>query len=87
MQMVDNLPMNQALGVMDALVSEVIKGLVDALTRPSLINLDFADLKTIIKQGGISTILYAENADPKEWSVMPSRTRCSTSTSKAGPEH
>jgi cell division protein FtsZ len=65
MQMVDNLPMNQALGVMDALVSELIKGLVDALTKPSLINLDFADLRTIIKHGGISTLLYAENADPE----------------------
>jgi cell division protein FtsZ len=65
MQMVDNLPMNQALGVMDALVSELIKGLVDALTKPSLINLDFADLRTIIKNGGISTLLYAENADPE----------------------
>jgi len=50
---------------MDALVSELIKGLVDALTKPSLINLDFADLRTIIKHGGISTLLYAENADPE----------------------
>ena len=60
MQMVDNLPMNQALGVMDALVSELIKGLVDALTKPSLINLDFADLRTIIKHGGYRRPLCGE---------------------------
>ncbi|QLH74821.1 MAG: cell division protein FtsZ [Methanomassiliicoccales archaeon] len=59
-----NIPFNQALGVMDQLIAELIRGIVDALTKPSLINLDFADLKTVISHGGVSTILYAENADP-----------------------
>jgi cell division protein FtsZ len=63
MGMVDNLPVEQGLGIIDQLISELIKGTVDALTTPSLINLDFADLKTIMEQGGVSTILYGENAD------------------------
>jgi len=62
--MASNLPFNQALSVMDELISEMIKGTVEAITEPSLINLDFADLKTIIKEGGISTVLYGENCDP-----------------------
>lgn len=64
-EMVGNIPFNQALGVMDQLISELIRGLVDALNKPSLINLDFNDLRTIIKHGGVSTIIYGENADPE----------------------
>jgi cell division protein FtsZ len=63
--MVGNIPFNQALGVMDQLISELIRGLVDALNKPSLINLDFNDLRTVIKHGGVSTIIYGENADPE----------------------
>jgi cell division protein FtsZ len=49
---------------MDQLVSEMIKGLVEAVTLPSLVNLDFADLRTIMRHKGVSTILYGESTDP-----------------------
>ena len=65
LHMVENLPVDQGLAIIDQLISELIKGTVDILTTPSLINLDFADLRTIMEQGGISTILYGENADPE----------------------
>jgi len=64
LQMVENLPVDQGLAIIDQLISELIKGTVDILTVPSLINLDFADLRTIMEHGGVSTILYGENADP-----------------------
>lgn len=63
-ELVDNLPVNQAFGVMDQLISDLIASLVSAITEPSLVNVDFADLRTVVRQGGVSTILYAENADP-----------------------
>lgn len=65
LHMVENLPVDQGLAIIDQLISELIKGVVDILTTPSLINLDFADLRTIMEQGGVSTILYGENADPE----------------------
>jgi cell division protein FtsZ len=65
LNIVGNIPFNQALGVMDHLIAELIRGLVDALTKPSLINLDFADLRSVILNGGVSTIIYGENADPE----------------------
>jgi cell division protein FtsZ len=65
LDMVPNLPIEQAFGVMDQLISEVVKGLIEAITEPSLINLDFADLKTVMGHGGISTVLYGENSDPE----------------------
>jgi cell division protein FtsZ len=55
----------QAFMVMDQLISEMVKGIIEVITKPSLINLDFADLKTILGHGGISTVLYAENSDPE----------------------
>ncbi|MDD1771333.1 MAG: cell division protein FtsZ [Methanomassiliicoccales archaeon] len=64
LHMVENLPVDQGLAVIDQLISELIKGVVDILTAPSLINLDFADLRTVMEEGGVSTILYGENADP-----------------------
>jgi cell division protein FtsZ len=64
LDMVSNLPFHQALSIMDELISEMVKGTVEAITENSLINLDFADLKTIVMQGGISTVLYGENSDP-----------------------
>jgi cell division protein FtsZ len=42
----------------------MIKGLVEAVTLPSLVNLDFADLRTIMRHKGVSTILYGESTDP-----------------------
>jgi len=64
LDMVSNLPFHQALSIMDELISEMVKGTVEAITENSLINLDFADLKTVVMQGGISTVLYGENSDP-----------------------
>ena len=61
LRMVPNMPVNQAFSVMDQMISEVIKEITDAINQPSLINLDFADLKTIMTGGGAATILYGEN--------------------------
>lgn len=55
------LPIDQAFSVMDQMISEVIKGITEAITQPSLINLDYADLKAVMCNGGTSTILYGEN--------------------------
>jgi len=64
MDMGNNLPMAEGLAMMDQLISEVIVGLVRAITVPSLINLDFADLRSIMMHRGVSTILYGEGTDP-----------------------
>lgn len=62
LSMVPNMPVNQAFSVMDQMISEVIKEITEAITQPSLINLDFADLRTVMESGGASTILYGENS-------------------------
>lgn len=55
-----NLPIDAAFSVMDQLIAETIKGLTDTITRPSLVNIDFADLKAIMGHGGVAVMLVGE---------------------------
>jgi cell division protein FtsZ len=57
---VPDLPVEQAFAVMDHMVGEVIRGLVDAVNERSLIQLDFPDLTEVLRDGGVSTILFGE---------------------------
>lgn len=71
LKMVPDLPIEQAFCVMDQLISEVIRGITETITLPSLINLDFADVKTMMSSGQTSTILYGENcADNPEQIIV-----------------
>ncbi len=45
---------------MDQLISETVKGISETITRPSLINLDFADVKAIMNAGGVAVMLVGE---------------------------
>ena len=60
LEFVPNLPINQAFSVMDQLIAETVKGISETITLPSLINLDFADMKTIVDSGGLSVMLWGE---------------------------
>jgi len=55
-----NLPIDAAFSVMDQLIAETIKGITDTITRPSLVNIDFADLKAIMGHGGVAVMLVGE---------------------------
>ena len=56
-----NLPLDEAFSIMDQLVAEIVKGIVETITLPSLINLDFADVKAIMANGGVTMMLYGES--------------------------
>jgi cell division protein FtsZ len=56
-----NMPLAQAFALADELISMMIKGIVETITVPSLVNLDFADVKTIMKCGGVSAICVGES--------------------------
>jgi cell division protein FtsZ len=58
---VPNLPLDEAFSIMDQLVAEIVKGIVETITLPSLINLDFADVRTIMADGGVTMMLYGES--------------------------
>jgi len=51
-----NLPVQQAFAVANEIISTMIKGIVETIAVPSLVNLDFADVKAIMKNGGVAAI-------------------------------
>jgi len=51
-----NLPIQQAFAVANELVATMIKGIVETIAVPSLVNLDYADVKTIMTNGGVAAI-------------------------------
>ena len=55
------LPIEQAFAVANELVSTMIKGIVETITLPSLINLDYADVSAIMKNGGVAVIGIGES--------------------------
>jgi len=55
------LPLEQAFAVANELVSTMVKGIVETITLPSLINLDYADVSAIMKGGGVAVIGIGEN--------------------------
>ena len=58
---VPHLPLDEAFSIMDQLVAEIVKGIVETITLPSLINLDFADVRAIMANGGVTMMLYGES--------------------------
>ena len=70
LEMVPNLPLEQAFSVMDQLISETIKGISETITRPSLINLDFADVRAIMNAGGVAVMLVGETKSQDKLSVV-----------------
>ena len=51
-----NLPVSQAFAVANELIATMIRGIVETIAVPSLVNLDFADVKAIMSNGGVAAI-------------------------------
>jgi cell division protein FtsZ len=58
---VPNLPLGQAFSVMDQLIAETVKGISETITQPSLINIDYADVRAIMSKGGVACMLVGES--------------------------
>ena len=56
-----NLPLEEAFSILDQLIAEIVKGIVETITLPSLINLDFTDVRSIVSNGGVTMMLYGES--------------------------
>ncbi|MBR9682720.1 MAG: cell division protein FtsZ [Candidatus Aenigmarchaeota archaeon] len=56
-----SMPIAQAFALADELISMMIKGITETITVPSLVNLDFADVRTIMGAGGVSAICVGES--------------------------
>jgi cell division protein FtsZ len=60
-----NLPLAQAFAIANELVATMIKGIVETISVPSLVNLDYADVKAIMTNGGVAAIGVGASAGNK----------------------
>jgi len=67
---VPNLPIGDAFSVMDQIISETIRGISETITQPSLINLDYADMRSIMEEGGVAVMLVGESGDKDKTQVV-----------------
>jgi len=63
-QLVPNLPIDQAFNVADEVIARAVRGITETITTPSLINLDFADVRAVMSNGGVSMIAVGEAKGP-----------------------
>ncbi|MFB6191510.1 MAG: cell division protein FtsZ [Candidatus Nanohaloarchaea archaeon] len=56
-----DMPLDQAFGVADELITTMIKGVTETISKPSLVNLDYADVKAVMNEGGVAVVGYGES--------------------------
>ncbi|MBN2478570.1 cell division protein FtsZ [Candidatus Micrarchaeota archaeon] len=57
-----NLPIDKAFELADSVVNRAVRGISDTIMFPSLLNVDFADVKAVMKSGGLSMISLGEGS-------------------------
>jgi len=58
------IPLDDAFKVADEILVNAVKGITELVTKKGLVNLDFADIRTIMKDGGTALIGMAESDSP-----------------------
>jgi len=66
LEMVPRLPIDAAFKVADEILMQSIKGMTEIITKPGLVNLDYADLMTIMKGGGVAMIGIGESEEERD---------------------
>jgi cell division protein FtsZ len=60
LELVPKLPVDAAFKVADEVLMQTIKGLTEIITKPGLVNLDYADIQTVMKEGGVAFVGIGE---------------------------
>lgn len=61
LQIVPDIPIATAFKVADEILVNAVKGIAELITKPGLINLDFADVRAVMRGGGIALIGLGES--------------------------
>lgn len=64
LKLAGNKPLKEAFGLADDLIATMIKGITETISEPSLVNLDYADVKAIMKSGGVASIGVGSSESP-----------------------
>jgi cell division protein FtsZ len=64
MGLVPSLAFDEAFKVADNTLANMIGGITDTISRPSMINLDFADIRTMMNRGGVTFVGIGQSDAP-----------------------
>lgn len=71
LELAGKMPLKRAFAVADDLIATMIKGIIDTISLPSLVNMDFADVRAVMRSGGVAAIGVgtSEESDSKKRSL------------------
>lgn len=61
-----DLPIDEAFSVADEILASMVKGVTETISLPSLINLDFADVRSVLAGGGVALVGLGEAAPSED---------------------
>lgn len=61
LELAPHLPLKTAFKVADEILTNAVKGIAELVTKAGLVNLDFADVKAIMSEGGVAMIGVGES--------------------------
>jgi len=61
LELAPELPLHTAFKIADEILTNAVKGTTELVTSAGLVNLDFADIKTVMSDGGVSLIGMGES--------------------------
>ena len=61
LELCPGLPLHTAFKVADEILTNSVKGIAELVTKTGLVNLDFADIKTVMGKGGVAMIGVGES--------------------------
>ena len=61
LELAPDLPLHTAFKIADEILTNAVKGTTELVTTSGLVNLDFADIKTVMVDGGVSLIGMGES--------------------------
>ncbi len=61
LELAPDLPLSTAFKVADEVLTNSVKGIAELVTKAGLVNLDFADIKTVMSNGGVALIGVGES--------------------------
>jgi len=61
LELAPDLPLQTAFKVADEILTNAVKGIAELVTKAGLVNLDFADIRTVMGKGGVAMIGVGES--------------------------
>ncbi|MCK5042545.1 MAG: cell division protein FtsZ [Candidatus Aenigmarchaeota archaeon] len=62
LEVAGEMPLQQAFAVADEIIVTMIKGITETISTPSIVNLDYADVKSVMNNGGVAVIGVGESS-------------------------